>query len=148
MSSAAYDKLRHVTTATLTTMLLKKGIRRCRMDGPMPLAHAGQRLIGPALQSHGEAFAVNARNATPSAVQQELDGRCLRQVHVQSTQFNVAVKALPQISDGLIANIRLKASRQDPRRERERDRRAERRRIHANRQLVRATRRPRERLTE
>jgi regulator of RNase E activity RraA len=48
MSSAQYDKLRHVTTATITTMLLKKGIRRCWMDGPMPLAHAGQRLIGPA----------------------------------------------------------------------------------------------------
>ena len=48
MSSAAYDKLRHVTTATITTMLLKKGIRRCWMDGPMPLAHTGQRLIGPA----------------------------------------------------------------------------------------------------
>jgi len=48
MSSARYDKLRHVTTATITTMLLKKGIRRCWMDGPMPLAHAGRRLIGPA----------------------------------------------------------------------------------------------------
>src|ERR1700739_4210430 len=42
----AYEKLRHVTTATITTMLLKKGIRRCWMDGPMPLAHSGQRLIG------------------------------------------------------------------------------------------------------
>ena len=48
MSSAVYDKLRHVTTATITTMLLKKGIRRCWMDGPMPLAQSGQRLIGPA----------------------------------------------------------------------------------------------------
>src|SRR6202035_575894 len=48
MSADKYAKLRHVTTATITTMLLKKGIRRCWMDGPMPLAHAGQRLIGPA----------------------------------------------------------------------------------------------------
>src|SRR5690348_18112652 len=48
MSSAAYDKLRDVTTATITTMLLKKGIRRCWMDGPMPLGHSGRRLIGPA----------------------------------------------------------------------------------------------------
>ena len=46
--STAYDKLRHVTTATITTMLLKKGIRRCWMDGPMPLVRGGQRLIGPA----------------------------------------------------------------------------------------------------
>jgi regulator of RNase E activity RraA len=29
-------------------MLLKKGIRRCWMDGPMPLNSGGQRLIGPA----------------------------------------------------------------------------------------------------
>src|SRR5712692_6787302 len=48
MSSAAYDKLRHVTTATITTMLLKKGIRRCWMSGPMPLVPEGKRLIGPA----------------------------------------------------------------------------------------------------
>jgi regulator of RNase E activity RraA len=48
MSTAPYDKLRHVTTATITTMLLKKGIRRCWMHGPMPLNSGGQRLIGPA----------------------------------------------------------------------------------------------------
>src|ERR1700716_4551314 len=48
MSTVSYDKLRHVTTATITTMLLKKGIRRCWMDGPMPLNSGGQRLIGPA----------------------------------------------------------------------------------------------------
>ena len=48
MSAALYDTLRAITTATITTMLLKKGIRRCWMDGPMPLAHSGQRLIGPA----------------------------------------------------------------------------------------------------
>src|SRR4051812_49954018 len=48
MNTAPYDKLRHVTTATITTMLLKKGIRRCWMHGPMPLNAGGQRLIGPA----------------------------------------------------------------------------------------------------
>ena len=46
--SAAYDVLRHVTTATITTMLLKKGIRRCWMDGPKPLVPGGARLVGPA----------------------------------------------------------------------------------------------------
>jgi regulator of RNase E activity RraA len=40
--------LQSVTTATITTMLLKKGIRRCWMRGPMPLARAGKRLVGPA----------------------------------------------------------------------------------------------------
>jgi len=29
MRAAIYDTLRQITTATITTMLLKKGIRRC-----------------------------------------------------------------------------------------------------------------------
>jgi len=48
MSSAAFDVLRKVTTATITTMLLKKGIRRCWMHGPKPLVPGGPRLVGPA----------------------------------------------------------------------------------------------------
>jgi regulator of RNase E activity RraA len=48
MTTDVFDVLRHVTTATITTMLLKKGIRRCWMHGPMPLVPNGQRLVGPA----------------------------------------------------------------------------------------------------
>jgi regulator of RNase E activity RraA len=48
MSAALYDKLINVTTGTITTMLLKKGIRRCWMKGPMPLDGSGRRIIGPA----------------------------------------------------------------------------------------------------
>ncbi len=48
MSAALYDRLKTVTTGTITTMLLKKGIRRCWMHGPMPLQAPGQRIIGPA----------------------------------------------------------------------------------------------------
>src|SRR5258707_389100 len=48
MNSATFDVLRKVTTATITTMLLKKGIRRCWMHGPKPLVPGGPRLIGPA----------------------------------------------------------------------------------------------------
>jgi len=48
MSSATFDILRKVTTATITTMLLKKGIRRCWMNGPKPLVAGGPRLVGPA----------------------------------------------------------------------------------------------------
>jgi regulator of RNase E activity RraA len=40
--------LQSVTTATITTMLLKKGIRRCWMQGPTPLLSRGKRLVGPA----------------------------------------------------------------------------------------------------
>jgi hypothetical protein len=48
MNSALFDVLRKVTTATISTMLLKKGIRRCWMNGPKPLVPGGERLIGPA----------------------------------------------------------------------------------------------------
>ena len=47
-AAATFDVLRKVTTATITTMLLKKGIRRCWMNGPKPLVLGGPRLIGPA----------------------------------------------------------------------------------------------------
>src|SRR6476619_6585542 len=41
--------LRAVSTATLTTVLLKKGIRRSWMQGPTPLFSAeGERLVGRA----------------------------------------------------------------------------------------------------
>ena len=42
------DKLAHITTGTITTMLLKKGIRRCWMQGAMPFAGSGKRVAGPA----------------------------------------------------------------------------------------------------
>ena len=48
MANAHYDALRGITTATVTTMLLKKGIRRCWMNGPKPLVPGGARLVGPA----------------------------------------------------------------------------------------------------
>ena len=44
----AFDLLRNVTTATITTMLLKKGIRHCWIKGAMPLVPGGQRLVGKA----------------------------------------------------------------------------------------------------
>src|SRR5260370_20122903 len=47
MTPALSDALRHITTGTITTMLLKKGIRRCWMNGPMPL-RSGERVVGPA----------------------------------------------------------------------------------------------------
>ena len=40
--------LRDIPTATITTMLLKKGIRHCWMAGTMPLAESGRRIVGPA----------------------------------------------------------------------------------------------------
>src|SRR6201986_3920531 len=48
MSEALFEILRKVTTATITTMLLKKGIRRCWMSGAKPLVPGGERLVGPA----------------------------------------------------------------------------------------------------
>src|SRR2546423_15016108 len=48
MSAVVFDTLRNITTGTITTILLKKGIRRCWMNGPMPLAGEGRRIVGPA----------------------------------------------------------------------------------------------------
>jgi regulator of RNase E activity RraA len=48
MSAALYDRLKTVTTGTITTMLLKKGIRRTWMQGAMPLVPGGKRVVGPA----------------------------------------------------------------------------------------------------
>src|SRR5947199_9357553 len=48
MSAALFDMLRAITTATITTILLKKGIRRCWMTGPQPLVSGGARVVGPA----------------------------------------------------------------------------------------------------
>jgi len=46
--TAALDALRNITTGTITTILLKKGIRRCWMAGAMPFGFSGKRVVGPA----------------------------------------------------------------------------------------------------
>jgi regulator of RNase E activity RraA len=48
MSDALFEILRKVTTATITTMLLRKGIRRCWMNGPKSIGPAGSRIVGRA----------------------------------------------------------------------------------------------------
>jgi regulator of RNase E activity RraA len=54
MTPALFAALAHITTGTITTILLKKGIRRCWMDGPKPLRSGnmplrrGERVVGPA----------------------------------------------------------------------------------------------------
>ena len=45
---SALDDLRHITTGTITTILLKRGIRHSWMRGPMPLVPGGKRVVGPA----------------------------------------------------------------------------------------------------
>lgn len=44
----ALEALRHITTGAITSVLLKKGIRRRRMNGPMPLRPGSERRVGPA----------------------------------------------------------------------------------------------------
>lgn len=46
--SELFSTLRRITTATITTVLLKKGIRRTWMKGPKPLADNLQRIAGRA----------------------------------------------------------------------------------------------------
>jgi len=47
-SPAVLAALGEVTTATITTVLLKKGIRNAYMRGPMPLVAGTARVVGPA----------------------------------------------------------------------------------------------------
>lgn len=48
LSAQAIDILKGVTTATLTTILLKKGLRNVWIRGAMPLRTAQTRVVGPA----------------------------------------------------------------------------------------------------
>lgn len=48
MTAEQHAALLNISTATLTTVLLKKGIRRCWMRGPAPLRPGQPRLVGPA----------------------------------------------------------------------------------------------------
>ncbi len=48
LDKAIADALRATSTATLTTVLLKHGVRRSWMRGPMPAFNAGERIVGPA----------------------------------------------------------------------------------------------------
>jgi len=46
--ASSIDILQNVTTGTITTMLLKKGIRHSWMAGAMPFGFSGKRVVGPA----------------------------------------------------------------------------------------------------
>ena len=46
--TALFEILRGVTTATLTTILLKKGLRNVWVRGPMPLSPGQERIVGRA----------------------------------------------------------------------------------------------------
>ena len=46
--TSTIEALQHITTGTITTMLLKKGIRRCWMNGAMPFGFSGKRVVGKA----------------------------------------------------------------------------------------------------
>jgi regulator of RNase E activity RraA len=48
LTPAIRDALAGVTTATLTTVLLKKGLRKTWMTGPRPLRTGQARVVGPA----------------------------------------------------------------------------------------------------
>ena len=48
LDKAVAEALRATSTGTITTILLKKGIRRTWMRGPRPTFQAGERIVGPA----------------------------------------------------------------------------------------------------
>ena len=48
LDKAIADALRATSTGTITTILLKKGVRRTWMAGPRPTFHASERIVGQA----------------------------------------------------------------------------------------------------
>ncbi|MGL4727730.1 MAG: ribonuclease activity regulator RraA, partial [Bosea sp. (in: a-proteobacteria)] len=48
LDTATRDALARITTATLTTILLKKGLRNTWVRGAKPIRSGGPRLVGPA----------------------------------------------------------------------------------------------------
>src|SRR3974390_3559440 len=46
--TSTIEALQHITTGTITTMLLKKGSRRCWMNGAIPFGFSGKRVVGKA----------------------------------------------------------------------------------------------------
>ena len=48
LDKAIADALRATSTGTITTLLLKKGVRRTWMRGPKPAFNASERVVGPA----------------------------------------------------------------------------------------------------
>lgn len=58
MTKALFDTLRHVTTATITTILIQKGIRRAWMSGPKPLQSSLQSAVPDATAGLGVARVV------------------------------------------------------------------------------------------
>ena len=48
VSDQALEKLRHVSTATLTTQLFKRGLRNAYLQGIRRMSKAGPNLVGPA----------------------------------------------------------------------------------------------------
>ncbi len=48
MTPELLKNLERISTATLTTVLLKKGLRNVWLRGPMPMVGGGKRIVGPA----------------------------------------------------------------------------------------------------
>ena len=61
IDSRVVETLSKVTTATLTTMLLKKGLRNVWMRGTRPLNPDQPRLVGPAKALETRPASINRR---------------------------------------------------------------------------------------
>ena len=53
LSRQTFDRLRRVSTATLTTQLFKRGLRNAFMQGVRPLGRYAANLVGPAFTLRG-----------------------------------------------------------------------------------------------
>jgi regulator of RNase E activity RraA len=77
MDAADLDRLRQVSTATITTVLLNKGLRNVWMNGPRPLAGGGRRIVGRAFTLRfvpaREDLATPASWATPTSTRAAIE---------------------------------------------------------------------------
>jgi len=80
--AALLSTLRQITTATITTVLLKKGIRRAWMNGPKPLADGQPRIAGraftlrfvPAREDLATPASWSSPRSTRAAIEEMPDG--------------------------------------------------------------------------
>jgi regulator of RNase E activity RraA len=92
-NQSQYDALREVTTATLTTVLLKKGLRKTWMAGARPLAPSGKRVVGPAFTMRfipgREDVATPASWASPRSTRaaiEEMPSGCVAVIDARATK--------------------------------------------------------------
>ena len=79
------DRLRLVSTATLTTQLFKRGLRNAFMQGVRPLAQYGANLVGPAFTLRN----IPAREDVDDVAGSQMDQREYQHGHAEQDRHGI-----------------------------------------------------------